>query len=128
MQVAFAQSSLAGRAKTWAPGLNLRDPYIFGSLDAFKARLKLTFGAPRAEFRVRSDFLKLKPGKRDVHAYAQHKPLLASCVTSNMVHEQPLITVFMQGFSYDPVKTHLFRLESDTPEEEYLLRNRKTLA
>uniref|UniRef100_A0AAV1UV83 Uncharacterized protein n=1 Tax=Peronospora matthiolae TaxID=2874970 RepID=A0AAV1UV83_9STRA len=36
MQVAFAQSNLAGRAKTWALGLKLHDPYAFGSLEVFK--------------------------------------------------------------------------------------------
>ena len=29
MQIAFAQSNLAGRAKTWALGLKLHDPYVF---------------------------------------------------------------------------------------------------
>ena len=40
MQVALAQSSLAGRAKTWALGLKLHDPYVFGSLDVFKSLLR----------------------------------------------------------------------------------------
>ena len=57
VQVAFAQSNLAGRTKTWALGLKLRDPYVFGSLEAFKARLKQTFTPPRAEFRARSELL-----------------------------------------------------------------------
>ena len=35
MQVAFAQSNLAGRAKTWTLSLKLRDAYVFGSLEAF---------------------------------------------------------------------------------------------
>ena len=43
MQVAFAQSNLTGRAKTWALSLKLRDPYVFNSLEAFIARLKQTF-------------------------------------------------------------------------------------
>uniref|UniRef100_A0AAV1V8P2 Uncharacterized protein n=1 Tax=Peronospora matthiolae TaxID=2874970 RepID=A0AAV1V8P2_9STRA len=43
MQVAFAQSNLAGRAKTWALGLKLHDPYAFGSLEVFKSRLRQTF-------------------------------------------------------------------------------------
>ena len=117
MQVAFAQSNLAGRAKTWALSLKLRDPYVFGSLETFKARLKQTFEPPRAEFRARTELLKLKQGKRDVHAYAQHIRLLASCITNNPVHEHTLITVFMQGLTDGPVKTHLFRLELDTLEE-----------
>ena len=117
MQVAFAQSNLAGRAKTWALGLKLHDPYVFGSLNVFKSRLRQTFEPPRAEFRARSELLKLKQGKRDVHAYAQHIRLLASCITANPVHEHTLVTVFMQGLADGPVKTHLFRLELDTLEE-----------
>ena len=30
MQITFAQSNLAGRAKTWALGLKLHDPYVLG--------------------------------------------------------------------------------------------------
>ena len=117
MQVAFAQSNLAGRAKTWALGLKLHDPYVFGSLDVFKTRLRQTFEPPRAEFRARTEFLKLKQGMRDVHAYAQHIRLLASCITTNPVNEHTLVTVFMQGLADGPVKTHLFRVELNTLEE-----------
>ena len=70
MQVAFAQSNLAGSAKTWALSLQLRDPYVFKSLETFKAQLKQTFQPQWAEFRARTELLKLKQGKRDVHAYA----------------------------------------------------------
>ena len=117
MQVAFAQSNLAGRAKTWALSLTLRDPYVFGSLETFKARLKQTFEPPRDEFRARTELLKLKQGKHDVHAYAQHIRLLVSCITNNPDQEHTLITVFMQGLTDGPIKTHLFRLELDTLEE-----------
>uniref|UniRef100_A0AAV1UYQ7 CCHC-type domain-containing protein n=1 Tax=Peronospora matthiolae TaxID=2874970 RepID=A0AAV1UYQ7_9STRA len=65
MQVAFAQSNLAGRAKTWASGLKLHDPYPFGSLGVFKSRLRKTFEPPRAEFRARTELLKLKQGSCD---------------------------------------------------------------
>ena len=117
MQVAFAQSNLAGRAKTWTLSLKLRDPYVFGSLEAFRVRLKQTFEPPRGEFRARSELLKLKQGKRDVYADAQHIRLLASCITNNPIHEHTLNTVFMQSLSDGNVKTHLFRLELDTLEE-----------
>ena len=30
MQITFAQSNLGGRAKTWALGLKLHDPYVLG--------------------------------------------------------------------------------------------------
>ena len=36
MKLTYAQTHLAGRAKTWALGLEMRDPYAFGSLEAFK--------------------------------------------------------------------------------------------
>ena len=67
MQIAFAQSNLAGRAKTWALGLKLHDPYVFGSLEVFKSLLRQTFEPLRAEFRARSELLRIKQGKRDVH-------------------------------------------------------------
>uniref|UniRef100_A0AAV1TN22 CCHC-type domain-containing protein n=1 Tax=Peronospora matthiolae TaxID=2874970 RepID=A0AAV1TN22_9STRA len=111
MQVAFAQSNLAGRAKTWALGLKLHDPYAFGSLEVFKSRLRQTFEPPRAKFRARTELLKLKQGKRDVHAYAQHIRHLTSCISSNPVDEHTLVSVFMQGLADGSVKTHRFRLE-----------------
>uniref|UniRef100_A0AAV1VCS0 CCHC-type domain-containing protein n=2 Tax=Peronospora matthiolae TaxID=2874970 RepID=A0AAV1VCS0_9STRA len=117
MQVAFAQSNLAGRAKTWALGLKLHDPYAFGSLEVFKSRLRQTFEPPRAEFRARTELLKLKQGKRDVHAYAQHIRHLTSCISFNPVDEHTLVSVFMQGLADGPVKTHLFRLELDSLEQ-----------
>ena len=62
MQVAFAQSSLEGRAKTWTLGLKLHDTFVFGSLEVFNSLLMQTFEPPRAEFRARSELLKLKQG------------------------------------------------------------------
>ena len=101
-KLTFAQSHLAGRAKTWALGLEMSDPYAFESLESFKTRLKRTFEPPRGEFRARSDLLKLKQGNRDVHAYAQRIRLLASIITTNPVREHTLITVFMQGIVRGP--------------------------
>ena len=95
----------------------MSDPYAFGSLEAFKTRLKRLFEPPRAELRAQSELLKLKHGKRDVHAYAQHIRLLASSIIANPVHEHTLITVFMQGLVNGPIRNHLFRLELDTLEQ-----------
>ena len=110
MKFTFAQTNLAGRAKTWALGLKLHHPYVFGSLEVFKTRFRQTFEPPRAEFRARSDLLKVKQDKRDVHAYSQHIRLLASCITANLVHEHTLVPVFVQGLANGFVKAHLFRL------------------
>ena len=83
MQVAFAKSNLSGRARTWALNLQLHDPNVFGSLAVSKTLLIKTFEPPRAEFRTLTDLLKIKQGKRDVDAYAQHIRHLASCMVAN---------------------------------------------
>ena len=95
MQIAFAQSNLAGRAKTWALGLKLHDPYVFGSLEVFKSFQRQTFEPPRAEFRARSELLRIKQGKRDVHSYIQYIRHLTSCITVDPLNQQTLITLFM---------------------------------
>uniref|UniRef100_A0AAV1ULD5 Retrotransposon gag domain-containing protein n=1 Tax=Peronospora matthiolae TaxID=2874970 RepID=A0AAV1ULD5_9STRA len=116
LQVAFSQSNLAGRAKTWALGLKLHDPYVFGLLEVLKSRLRQKFEPPRAKLRARTEILQLKKGKRDVHAYAQNIRHLTSCIISNPVDEHTLVSVFMQGLADGPVKNHLFRLELDSLE------------
>uniref|UniRef100_M4C2Z3 Retrotransposon gag domain-containing protein n=1 Tax=Hyaloperonospora arabidopsidis (strain Emoy2) TaxID=559515 RepID=M4C2Z3_HYAAE len=65
-------SNLAGRAKAWALGLKLHDPYAFGSYNDFMTRLRQTFEPPRAEFRARDELLNLRQDELDLHAYAQH--------------------------------------------------------
>uniref|UniRef100_A0AAV1U0X3 Retrotransposon gag domain-containing protein n=1 Tax=Peronospora matthiolae TaxID=2874970 RepID=A0AAV1U0X3_9STRA len=109
MQVTFALSKLTGRAKTWAIGSKFHDPNLFESLEILKSRLKEPFEPPRAEFRARSALLRLKQGKRDVHAYAQHLRYLARSVTENLVDEHTLINVFIYGLVDGPAKTYMFR-------------------
>ena len=79
--------------------------------------LKLDSNRRLSRHRLSSELLKLKQGKRDVHAYAQHIRLLASSIVANPVHEHTLITVFMQRLADGPVRNHLFRLELDTLEQ-----------
>ena len=117
MKVKFAMSNLAGRAKAWALGLKLHDPYVFPTYDVFKARLKQTFEPPRAEFRARAELLDLKQGKRDIHAYAQHVRYLVSCIVLNPIDEHTQVTVFIKGLTDGPVKTHLFRLELESLDQ-----------
>ena len=74
----------------------MSDPYAFDSLESFETRLKQSFEPSRAEFRARSELLKLEQGKRDVHAYARYIRRLESSITANPAHEHTLITVFMQ--------------------------------
>ncbi|CAI5709403.1 unnamed protein product [Hyaloperonospora brassicae] len=109
MQVSFAQSKLAGEARSWALNLNLHDPNVFGSLRICKTLLSETPEPPKAELKTLSKLLQFKQGKRKVHAYAQHVRYLANCMVVNPVSEFVLITIFIQGPSDGPVRDHLFR-------------------
>uniref|UniRef100_A0AAV1UCS3 Retrotransposon gag domain-containing protein n=1 Tax=Peronospora matthiolae TaxID=2874970 RepID=A0AAV1UCS3_9STRA len=109
MQVTFALSKLTERANTWALGLKLHDSSVVESLEILKSRLEERFEPPRDEFRARSTILRLKQGKRAVHAYAQHLRYLASSFTENPVDEHTLINAFIYGLGDGPVKTYMFR-------------------
>uniref|UniRef100_A0AAV1UPJ1 Retrotransposon gag domain-containing protein n=1 Tax=Peronospora matthiolae TaxID=2874970 RepID=A0AAV1UPJ1_9STRA len=111
------EDSRLGRVKNWTLELKLHDPNVFESLEILKSRPKETFEPPRAEFRARSALLRLKQGKRDVHAYAQHLRHLASSVTENPVDEHTLINVFINGLVDGPVKTYMFQEDFHTMEK-----------
>ncbi len=117
MQVAFAMSSLAGRARTWAYGRKLAAPSCFPALDVFKRELRSAFEPPKTEFRARSEFLELKQGKRDVHAYAQTARYLVSCIVAEPIDEATQVVTFMKGLNDGPIKTHLFRVYPQTMED-----------
>ena len=117
MRTMFALSNLAGRAKTWALGLKLRDPHCFRSFEEFKRKLREAFEPPKSEFRARAEFLELKQGKRDIHAYAQHARYLVSCVVNNPIDDQTQVVTYMKGLMDGPIKTHLFREYPETMEE-----------
>jgi hypothetical protein len=117
LQVAFGMSCLAGRAKTWAFGRRLADPKCFGSYPQFKAALRDAFEPPKSEFRARAEFLKIKQGKRDVHAYVQHARYLVSCVVDEPIDDATQVVTFMTGLNDGPVKTYLFREYPPTMED-----------
>ena len=117
MRVAFAMSNLAGRAKSWAFGKRLANPHCFATLDEFKEELKFAFEPPKTEFRYRTEFLALKQGKRDVHAYCEHARYLASCIVNRPIDPDTQVSTFMTGLNDGPVKTYLFRAYPETLEE-----------
>ena len=82
---------------------------MFGSLAVFKTLLSQTFDPLRAEFMTLLELLKIKQGKRDVHAYAQHVRYLASCMVANPVSEFVSIKIFLQGLIDGPVTNRLIR-------------------
>ena len=105
LQVAFAMSCLAGRAKTWAFGRRLADSECFGTYQQFRAALREAFKPPKSEFRARAEFLKIRQGKRDIHAYAQHARYEISCVVDEPIDEATKVVTYMTGLN----DGHLFR-------------------
>ena len=117
MQVTFAMSNLDGRAKTWAFGRRMGDPQCFDTYEELKQELRETYEPPKTEFRARSEFLSIKQGKRDIHAYAQHARLLISCIVSEPVDNCTQVVTFQKGLTDGPIKTHLFRMYPSTLEQ-----------
>ncbi len=117
MQVTFAMSNLAGRAKSWAFGRKMADRDCFPSYESFKRELTETFEPPKTEFRARAEFLDLKQGKRDIHAYSQYTRHLVSCIVCDPIDESTKVVAFMKGLIDGPIKTHLFREYPETLED-----------
>ncbi|KAF1334827.1 Membrane protein, partial [Globisporangium splendens] len=117
LKVSFAMSCLAGRAKTWAYGRRLHDPSAFTSYEEFKSESKLTFEPPKNEFRSRAEFLDLRQGKHDIHAYSQRARYLVSNVVEEPIDMATQIAVYMKGLNDGPIKTYLFRDHPKTLEE-----------
>ncbi|KAF1316233.1 reverse transcriptase, partial [Globisporangium splendens] len=117
LEVSFAMSCLAGWAKTWAYGRRLHDPSAFTSYEEFKSELKLTFEPPKNEFRSRAEFLDLRQGKHDIHAYSQRARYLVSNAVEEPIDMATQIAVYTKGLSDGPIKTYLFRDHPKTLEE-----------
>jgi hypothetical protein len=130
MRVTFAMSNLGGRAKAWALGLKLKDRNCFPTYGEFRDRLRQAFEPPKSEFRARSEFLELRQGKRDIHAYAQQARYLVSCIVQDPVDDQTQVVTYVKGLVDGPIKTHLFRSYPEdleraielSLEEEFSLR------
>lgn len=117
LRVTFAMSCLAGRAKTWAFGRRMADASCFPSYESFKHELQLAFEPPKTEFRSRAEFLELKQGTLDLHAYVQRCRYLISSIVLEPVDMATQVTTFMKGLKDGPVKTYLFRVYPETLEQ-----------
>ncbi|KAG3233963.1 hypothetical protein PI124_g20978 [Phytophthora idaei] len=129
-KVAFAMSCLGGRARRWAYGRRLTDATCFGTYAEFKEELRQAFEPPKNEFQSRAEFLDLRQGRHDVHAYTQRARYLVSNIVTNPMDEATKVVTFMKGLRDGPVKTYLFREYPSTLEaaitlamqEEFSLR------
>jgi hypothetical protein len=117
LRIAFAMSSLAGRAKAWAYGRRLSDPNCFASYDQFKKELRQAFEPPKCEFRARAEFLELRQGNLDLHDYSQRARYLVSSIVTDPIDMATQVVTFMKGLRDSPVRTHLFRAYPKTMDE-----------
>ena len=117
MQVAFAMSNLAGRARSWAFGKRMANPQCFVDFLDFRKEIEDAFQPPKSEFRQRSKFLAIKQGKRDLHEYVQEARYLASIIVQEPMDDATQVSVFLNGLVSGPVRTQLFREYPNTLEE-----------
>lgn len=116
-KVGFAISQLNGRAKDWALGLKLIDPFSFPDYETFKDKLRATFEPTQHEFRARTDFLSLRQGNRSLHDYIQDLRFLISCCIEVPIDPLTQITRFMMGLNPGPIRDEVYRHEYETLDE-----------
>jgi hypothetical protein len=110
LQVAFAMSRLRGRARDWAYGCMIQNPNCFPAFENFVQSLTEAFQPPKCEFRYRQQLLQLRQGSKSLHDYIQKIRYLSSCITTNPVDEDTLVSIFLQGMRDGPARTQLFRV------------------
>lgn len=116
-QVIFAMSHLGGRAESWALTFEMNEPEHFRDWESLKRAMRSMFLPPNSEFLQRSQFLGCKQNKRDLYAYVQELRQLRSSIAADPIPENVMITVFLQGLDFSPVKAELFRQDPTTLEE-----------
>lgn len=117
LKVSFVISKLDGPARNWAEGCQLADPNCFLTYVGLKESLMETFQPPKSEFRARAEYLDIRQGKLDIHAYVQAARDLISCIVMDPMDEATKVTTFMKGLNDGPVRTQLFRAYPETLEE-----------
>jgi hypothetical protein len=110
LQVAFAMSRLRGRARDWAYGCMIQNSNCFPTYNDFVQSLTEAFQPPKCEFRYRQQLLQLRQGSKSLHDYIQKIRYLSSCITTNPVDEDTLVSIFLQGMRDGPARTQLFRV------------------
>jgi hypothetical protein len=95
----------------------MSDPTCFPILDSFFKELQAAFQPPKCEFRLRTRFLNIRQGQRDLHSYVQEARYLVASLTTEPLGEQLKLTVFLNGLASGPVRQQLYRLNVTTMEE-----------
>lgn len=117
IQVAFAMSKLEGQPKDWAFGRLMAQEDCFPDLQTFFSEIEKTYQPPKCEFRLRSKFLKLKQGNKDLRTFSQEARYLVSAVTKDPISPATQVTVFLQGLRDGPIRNQLYREDISSLEQ-----------
>ena len=107
--VAFALSYLTGRAKEWAFSKRLLNRNAFPTWESFCLELRQTFQPPDNLFRNRARLLACKQGKRTLHEFVHELQSLRASLTTEVVPETMLVSIFLEGLRHGPARLQLFR-------------------
>ena len=108
-KVAFALSYLQGAARDWALTWETNQPGVFSTWAVLKDRMTAMFTPPNAAFRHRAAFLASKQAKQPLYTFVQELRKLRAAMADEPLPDSVMVTVFMQGLEYGPVKTEVFR-------------------
>ena len=109
LQVAFAISSLAGRAKQWSYSKLIMDSAAFPSWESFAQQLREVFLPPNSQLELRARLLSCKQGNRALHDFVHELRYLRAALTSDPLSESTLVTVFLEGLRHGRARDELFR-------------------
>jgi hypothetical protein len=107
--VVFAMSHLMGRAKEWAYSKRLLNRNAFPTWESFCLELRQTFQPPDNQFRNRARLLACKQGKRTLHEFVHELQSLRASLTTEVVPETMLVSIFLEGLRQGPARLQLFR-------------------
>lgn len=119
LQVAFAISHLAGRAKDWSYAKLMENEHAFPTWDSFKSQLRAAFQPANAEMQFKARLLTCRQGKRSLHDYVQELRYLNAAVASDPLSETTKVTIFMQGLEHGPARMQLYRQIPATLDEAF---------
>ena len=119
LQVAFAISHLAGRAKDWSYAKLMENEHAFPTWELFKSQLRAAFQPANAEMQFKARLLTCRQGKRSLHDYVQELRYLNAAVASDPLSETTKVTIFLQGLEQGPARMQLYRQIPATLDEAF---------
>jgi retrotransposon gag protein len=116
-RVGLAVSKLGGRAREYALTCGTSVEAAFPTWEQLKQQLVQVFAPPHQAYRMRSQFLAARQGKKDLLDYVQELRTLIASMASSPLPEEVTVTVFMEGLRTGTARTEVFRVHPTSFEE-----------